>query len=187
MNRLIAVLTVLAVAVGVPPRARAQTSQPKKPTPPAKVQRAQQAKVLRAKLAPVREDVAAYGGYTGKAQLVINKRNAKVSLHLKGLVPGATYTWALLKSDEPAADCSTGTAVPRMKYKRLKAGPKGNANSTGFAKKFALDRDATYQVAVYQAGQPTEVLLCGTFKAKSKKAKKKPAKKHSSKGKARKG
>ena len=178
MNRIIALLTVLAVAIGVPAVAVAKTSKTKKPTP--------RAKVLRATLAPVREDVAAYGGYTGKAQLVINKRNAKVSLHLKGLVPGATYTWALLKSDEPAADCSTGTPVSKMKYKRLKAGPKGNANSTGFAKKFSLDRDATYQVAVYQAGQPTEVLLCGTFKAKSKKAKK-PSKKHASKGKARKG
>ena len=108
----------------------------------------------------------------GKAHMTANKRNAKVSLHLKGMVPRATYTWAVVQGTDAATVCADGTPVTGLKYKRLKAGRKGNANSKAFSKKraFTFDKTATYAVVVYQAGTTDEVLLCGILKGKSKKA-----------------
>jgi len=130
------------------------------------------AKVLRATLKPVRADVLAYTAMRGKAQMVANKRNAKVSLHLKGMVPRATYPWALVKGTDKATVCADGTPVTGFKYRKLKAGKRGNANSKGSSKKgaFTFDTSARYAVVVYQAGTTDEVLLCGVLKRKHHKS-----------------
>ena len=163
MKRTLAVVIGLAAAA-VPSAALAHSSHGHSHHPAHK---------LRATLKPVQADVAAYTAMRGKADLLANKRNAKSSLHLKGMVAKATYTWAVV-----LGDCTTNTPLTGWKYKRLRAGHHGNANSTGFAKKgaFTWDPSATYSVVVYQAGTTSDVLLCGTFKAKAKK-------KHSSHGK----
>jgi hypothetical protein len=138
------------------------------------------AKVLRATLTPVRADVAAYTNMRGKAQMTANKHNAKVSLHLKGMVPGATYPWAVVQGTDPSTVCSDGTPVVGFKYRKLKAGKRGNANSKASSKKraFTFDKTATYAVVVFQAGTTDEVLLCGVLKGKkAHKQNKGPAKK----------
>jgi hypothetical protein len=131
------------------------------------------AKTLKATLKPVRADVAAYSGMSGKADMVANKRNAKVNVHLRGLVPGASYGWAVVKGDSADTVCASGTPLANWKYKPalLKAGKKGNANGAASSKhnKFRYDSSATYAVVVYQTGTANEVLLCGVFKGKSKK------------------
>jgi hypothetical protein len=129
------------------------------------------AKVRWATLKPVRADVAAYTDMRGKAQMTANRHNAKVSLHLKGMVPGATYPWAVAQGTDPATVCADGTPVTGLKYRKLKAGKSGNANSKAYSKKraFTFDKTATYAVVVYQAGTTDEVLLCGVFKGKKPK------------------
>jgi hypothetical protein len=155
MNRTLVLSTALAVAVGIPAASAVGHGS-------------HRAKVLRATLKPVRADVAAYTNMRGKAQMTANKRNAKVSLHLKGMVPGATYPWAVVKGTDRATVCADGTAVAGFKYRKLKAGKKGNANSKASTKKgaFTFDKTAKYAVVVYQAGTTDEVLLCGVLKRK---------------------
>jgi hypothetical protein len=162
MNRTVVLLTALAVAVAIPTASAVGHGK----------HGSHRAKVLRATVKPVRADIAAYTNMRGKAQMTANKRNAKVSLHLKDMVPGATYTWAVVQGTDAATVCADGTPVTGFTYRRLKAGRKGNANSKASAKKgaFTFDKTATYAVVVYQAGTTDEVLLCGVLKAKSKKA-----------------
>src|SRR5205823_3267074 len=104
----------------------------------------------------------------GKAQMTANKRNAKVSLHLHGMVPRTTYPWAVVQGADATTVCADGTKVAGFKYRRLKSGRSGNANSKAWTKKraFTFDSTAKYAVVVYQAGTTDEVLLCGVFKAK---------------------
>ena len=170
MNRFFVLLVTLALAL-----APAGALAAKKHSKSKGGKSAHRAKVLRAKLAPVREDVAAYTDMRGKAQMVANKRKAKVSLHLKGMVPSTLYTWTVA-----TGECDSATPLAGFKYRKLKSGPKGNANSKAWSKKgqFKYDSATTYSVLVYQAGTTTdEVLLCGEFKVKSKKAKKHSKKK----------
>ena len=162
MNRNLVLSAVLAVAVGIPTASAVGHGN----------HGSHRAKVLRASLKPVRADVFAYTNMRGKAQMVANKHNAKVSLHLKGMVPHATYTWAIVKGTDSATVCADGTPVTGLKYRKLKAGKKGNANSKASTKKgaFTFDKTARYAVVVYQAGTTDEVLLCGVLKGKTKKA-----------------
>lgn len=127
------------------------------------------ATVLRATLKPVQGDIANYTNMRGRAQLVANKRNAKVSLHLRGMVARTTYTWAVVKGTDPATVCASGTPVTGLTYKRLRSNRSGNANSKAYARRraFAFDKTATYAVVVYQTGT-TQPLLCGVFKGRAK-------------------
>jgi hypothetical protein len=167
MNRTLLLSTALAVVVGIPTATAVGHGK----------HGSHRAKVLRATLKPVRTDVAAYTNMRGKAQMTANKRNAKVSLHLKGMVPHATYPWAVVQGTDKATVCADGTPVAGFKYRKLKAGRKGNANSKAYTKKgaFTFDKTATYAVVVYQAGTTDEVLLCGVLKGKHHKS---SAKKH---------
>src|SRR4051812_10554223 len=141
---------------------------------------ANRAHKLHAKLTAVRADVAAYGGMSGKGDLTTNKRNAKSSVHLKGMVPGTTYTWAVVQGTDAATVCSSGTPLANWKYRSLHAGKHGNANSHGHAKHntFKYDSTATYAIVVYQAGTTNEVLLCGVLHPKSKHSKHAKSKGH---------
>jgi hypothetical protein len=123
------------------------------------------AKVRWATLKPVRADVAAYTAMRGRAQLTANRRNTKVSVHLKGMVPRTTYPWAVVQGTDKATVCADGTPVTGFKYRTLRSGKKGNANSKASAKKgaFTFDKTAVYAVVVYQTGTTDEVLLCGVF------------------------
>src|SRR6266542_2223266 len=111
MKRSLIVIAALAVAAVSPTAASANS----------------RAHTLKANLKPVRADVAAYGGMSGKGDLVANKRNAKSSVHVHGLVPGATYTWAVVQGTDAATVCTAGTPLAKWTYRKLKAGPHGNA------------------------------------------------------------
>ena len=167
MKRILVLTTAVAVAAGVPAGAVAKPEKDKKPTP--------RAKVLRTTLEPVGAD-AAYSAMRGRSTLVINKRNASAVLRLKGM-PAGDYSWAILSSEAAAGACD-GTPVSSFKYRKLRARPSGVANSTAKAKKFSLDRDASYAVVV--RGADGSDLLCGTYAPKGKKGKK-PSKKPSKK------
>ena len=162
MKRILVLSTALACAVGIPTSTAAGHGD----------HGSHRAKVLRAKVKPVQADVAAYTAMRGKARMTANRRNANVSLHLKGMVAGATYRWAVVKGTDDVTVCADGTPVAGFKYRRLKAGMKGNANSKSSTKKgaFTFDKTAVYAVVVYQAGTTDEVLLCGVLNSKPKKA-----------------
>ena len=119
------------------------------------------AKVQRATLAPV----APYGMGSGRAQMVANKHNAKVSLHVKRLTPNTAYDWAVL-----LGTCESGTPVSGLTYKALRTNDSGNGSAKASSKKnaFAFDKTATYSIVVYNAGT-TDQVLCGEFKPKKKK------------------
>ena len=141
-------------------------------------------KVLRATLKPTTAEIKAYTAYTGKAQMVANKHNAKISIHLRNMVAGATYPWAVV-----TGSCD-GPAVSGLKYKTLKARKSGIANAKGYAKKkgFTFDSSKQYFVVVRPPGAAAGALLCGELKGKTHHPKHtKPAKTKTSKPKAKSG
>jgi hypothetical protein len=164
MTRTLTLLAALALAAA--PATAAATNDHGKPR--------HKAKVLRAKLKPTTPEIKAYTAYTGKAQMVVNKHNAKISIHLKHMVAGATYPWAVVTKS-----CD-GTAVTGLKYKKLKARKSGVANAKGSAKKkgFTYDKAATYFVVVRAPGTTSGALLCGELKAVKKKSSSKTKGKH---------
>jgi len=150
--------------------------------------------VFKARIAPVVYGAdQAYTGIEGKAQLVDNKRNDKVSIHMKGLTPGVTYPWHVhVIANAPAgtnpceANAPQGPIVTAFTYKTLKANKSGNANAKGSGKTFRANLTDLYYVNVHDpaTGAP---IACGILKPtkKTKVALKKAAakKKAQSKGK----
>ena len=101
-------------------------------------------------------------GNFGKAQLVDNKRNDKLSVHIRRVAAKTTYTYKLQEGvcKEGAAG---GTDVAGFKYKPLKTNRKGVGNSTARSKTFTAKRDVKYSVVVYGGG---EVVLCAQLRTK---------------------
>src|SRR3954471_5418256 len=98
-----------------------------------------------------------YGTATSaKVRLVDNKRNDKLSVHVRRVAAKTTYTYKLVQGvcKEGAAG---GTDVAGFTYKPLKTNRKGVGNSTARSKTFTAKRDVKYSVVVYGGGQ---VVLC---------------------------
>jgi hypothetical protein len=181
VKKLLAVIAVLSLA-GVVPAAVAHKGKDKGK---------HHAYVFKAKLQPVVYGAdQMYSGIRGKAQLVDNKRNDKVTLHMKGLTPGTTYPWHVhVIEDAPAGTnpCAAlapqGPIVTDFKYRKLKANKSGNANAKGSGKTFRANLEDLYYVNVHDpiTGAP---ISCGVLKPtkKTKAALKKAAKKKAGKG-----
>jgi len=101
-------------------------------------------------------------GNFGKVQLVDNKRNDKLSVHVRRVAAKTTYTYQLVEGvcKEGAAG---GTEVGGFKYKPLKTNRKGVGNSTARSKTFTAKRGVTYSVTVSAGG---EVVLCAQLRTK---------------------
>jgi hypothetical protein len=101
-------------------------------------------------------------GNFGKVHLVDNKRNDKLSVHVRRVAAKTTYTYKLVTGvcKEGAAG---GTEVAGFKYKPLKTNRKGVGNSTARSKTFTAERDVKYSVAVYAGG---DVVLCAQLRTK---------------------
>ena len=101
-------------------------------------------------------------GNFGKAQLVDNGRNDKLSVHVRRLAAKTTYTYKLVTGvcKEGAAG---GAEVAGFKYKPLKTNRKGVGNSTARSKTFTAKRDVKYSVVVYAGG---DVVLCAQLRTK---------------------
>jgi hypothetical protein len=165
VKKLIAAIAVLSLAGGVP-AAVAHKGKDKG---------SHHAYVFKAKLQPVVYGAdQMYSGIRGKAQLVDNKRNDKVSLHMKGLTPGTIYPWHVhVIEDAPAgtdpckALAQQGPIVTAFNYKRLKANKSGNANAKGSGKTFRVDANDLYYVNVHdpETGAP---ISCGVLKPTKK-------------------
>jgi hypothetical protein len=101
-------------------------------------------------------------GNFGKVQLVDNKRNDKLSVHVRRVAAKTTYTYKLqvgtCKEGAPG-----GTAVAGWNYKPLKTNRKGVGNSTARSRSFTAQRGVTYSVAVLADEQ---VVLCAQLKTK---------------------
>jgi len=95
-------------------------------------------------------------GNFGKAQLVDNKRNDKLSVHIRRVAAKTTYTYKLQEGvcKEGAAG---GTDVAGFKYKPLRTNRKGVSNSTARSRTFSAKLGTKYEVGVYAGGQ---VALC---------------------------
>jgi hypothetical protein len=89
------------------------------------------AKVYRANLAPVAADATTP---TGRAHLVDGKKNNILTIHAKGLTPGATYPWHMHAfapgvADPCASGATPGPIVTAFTYPPLTANPAGNARA----------------------------------------------------------
>jgi hypothetical protein len=115
------------------------------------------AKVSKAKLTATEAVTAA--GVRGHAQLVDGRKRDKVSLHMKGLEPGETYTWHVHEGDSCTAD---GAESPGWTYRELKVRPSGNANAKGRSSSFEGDGD--FYVDVHS--QDGTVIACGVLERK---------------------
>lgn len=107
----------------------------------------------------------------GRAQLVDGKRNDKLSIHVRGLQAGQTYTWHVHQaaagvSNPCASPAADAASAPGWIYKPLIADPQGNANAQGRSFTFAADPAATYYVDVHMADG--SVLVCGVLHGKQK-------------------
>jgi hypothetical protein len=145
MKRLIALLIVPAVAL-VPGTALGKS----------------RAKVYKGTFTLVGADGDYVTGKFGKVQLVDNKRNDKLSVHIRRVAPKTTYTYRLQEGicKEGAAG---GTDVAGWTYKPLKTNRKGVGNSTARSKTFTAKRDVKYSVVVSAGG---EVVLCAQLRTK---------------------
>jgi hypothetical protein len=99
-------------------------------------------------------------GNFGKVQLVDNKRNDKLSVHVRRVAAKTTYTYKLVEGvcKEGAAG---GTEVAGFKYKPLRTNRKGVGNSTARSRTFSAKRDVKYSVVVSAGG---EVVLCAQLR-----------------------
>ena len=167
MKRSLLLVAGLSLAVGGPAAAVAAKPKPKKPSP--------RAKIYRATLKGATGADWNYSAISGRAQLVDGKKVDTLTITVKGLRPGNTYTWDLHEAVDPAAPCAShaGAAVTAFKYKTLRVNRAGNASSkaTAKAKKgtagFTVGTKA-YAVTVHHP-QTGEVILCGALNAKKKK------------------
>jgi hypothetical protein len=162
MRKVIA-LAIVAVFAGMP---AAASAHPKK------------AKVYRGSF----QLVGADGSYTrdsfGKAQLVVNKRNAKLSVHVRKLGSRVTYTFRLQSAAEACtAGAAGGTDVAGWKYRRdgvLVTNRHGVANSWAKARSFRVDRSVEYFVGVFDSSKRLVACAQLTKKHKAKKGHGKP-------------
>ena len=97
----------------------------------------------------------------GRAHLLDGRKRDKVSLHVKGLEPGATYLWEVR---EGACDDEAATASEGWTYRDLKVRESGNANAKGRSATFSADREDDVSVAVTL--EDGTVVACGDFERK---------------------
>jgi hypothetical protein len=143
MKRLIALLVVPAVML-VPSTASAHS----------------RAKVYKGTFTLVGADGDYVTGGFGKVQLVDNRRNDKLSVHVRRLAAKTTYTYKL-QEGTCKAGAPGGTDVAGFKYKPLRTNRKGVGNSTARSRTFSAKRGAKYEVVVYAGG---EVALCAQLR-----------------------
>jgi len=138
-----------------------------KPKPPKPSPRAH---VYWANLGPVA--VGPYGeipSTRGRAQLVDGKRNDKLSIHVRGLQAGQTYTWHIHKAaagvaDPCASPAATAASAPGWIYRPLTANTSGNGDSQARSFTFSADPAGTYYVDVHMGDG--SVLVCGVLHGK---------------------
>src|SRR3954447_21331907 len=126
----------------------------------------------RASLAPVKPAASTAGvvQVRGKAQLVDGKRNNKVSLHVRGLAPRATYIWHI----HQGSCAATGAPLPGWTYRSqdgagngtLTTNHSGGANTKARSDTFNADPAQAYSVNVHVAattnGLPAgAIVACG--------------------------
>src|SRR3954447_421388 len=91
-------------------------------------------------------------GNFGKVQLVDNRRNDKLSVHVRRLAAKTTYTYKL-QEGTCKAGASGGTDVAGFKYRPLRTNRKGVGNSTARSRTFSAKRGTRYEVVVYAGGK----------------------------------
>jgi hypothetical protein len=126
--------------------------------------------------------VAAIGdaAVRGQAKLVDGKRD-KVQLHVKGLEPGAAYTWSV-RSAAGDGDACSGEAVDAFEYGDLTARRHGNSKARSRSREFSAEDGTSYAVVVTDA-DGTDV-ACGELLSKAdRRAAKREAKKAHGNGK----
>lgn len=160
MRKLTALLAMGALAF-VPAGALAAKPKPKKPSP--------RAKVFRANFKAVGAD----GLYTsvrfGKAQLVDGRKHDKLTIHLRRLAPRTTYGFSVRKAPDGTRPCvpgaSAGTPAGTWTSRRpLRTNAAGNANRKARSNDFKSEAGAKYFVAI--TSQAGVTVACGALKRK---------------------
>jgi hypothetical protein len=116
---------------------------------------------FRAVLQPVG---ATSSGPTGRADLNDGKKKDEISIHMRGLQGGTTYTWHLHRQIVCIAAPCDPPQEPGWIYEPLTAKKHGNAEAKGASFTFAAQPGATYVVDVHAPNG--DVVAQGTFTAK---------------------
>jgi hypothetical protein len=123
----------------------------------------------------------------GKAQLVDGKKHDKISIHLRGLTPGGTYSWHIHKAASTTDPCMPTTPMVvtpygDWTYGPLVANPHGNASAKATSATFDNRADpGPFYVDVHQADGT--VVACGVLKPKHSHADKHFQPRHDTEGK----
>lgn len=160
MNRLVTGVAIASIALATTISGAAAEPHPPKPKP----KPSPRAYVFRATLQPA--SVGPYAllpGVRGQAQLVDGKKNNKISIHVRGVLPGATYTWHIHRQVVCVTAPCPPLDVPGWTYGTLKANGSGEANAKGTSSTFEAQPGATYLVDVHVSSG--EVLAQGVLKA----------------------
>ena len=124
----------------------------------------------------------------GKAQLVDGKKRNKISVHVRPLQPGTTYSWQIHRAanatDDPCAPTTPVIVAPYgdWSYGPLVANEAGNASAKGTSATFDSRADpGPFYVDVHLPDGT--VVACGVLSAKHKHATKHQGRRHDTQGK----
>jgi hypothetical protein len=90
-------------------------------------------------------------GPSGRAELNDDKKNDRLTIHMRGLQPNATYSWHLRRQIVCIAAPCTPPEEPGWIYEPLTANNAGNAEAHGASYTFSADPAGTYLVDVQDA------------------------------------
>jgi hypothetical protein len=160
MKRILALFALLSLALALPAAAPAKKKQKHSH---------HRAKVLKGSFRAVGADGAYTDKKFGRAQLVDNRKRDKLSVHLRGLAPRATYTFALYSVAKGQPRCeegaSGGTQESAFAPKSKRTNKRGNLNAKQRSKTFKARAARRYFVLVSEGAQP---IACAKLKGKRK-------------------
>ena len=109
----------------------------------------------------------AFSPLAGKAQLTDNKRKDKVQVHVRSLVPGAAYTWALHRAPAGTDPCAAPESAPvaGFTYRPAVADAEGHVTSQGRSSGYSYDAESVDYVTVLDPAGA--VVACAVLKTKA--------------------
>ena len=181
MNRLLALIALLALALAVPAGATAAKSTTKSKTT-----------TYKGSFRLVGSDGAYTDKKFGKAQLQDHRKKDKLQVHVRRLAKRTTYQFALYSVPKGTPVCqegaSGGTQESAFAPKTRKTNSAGNFNSKQRSKTFKADTAKRYFVLVSttaSAASAGEPVACAALSSKKEKKAKAKAKSKQGKGKGK--
>ena len=109
----------------------------------------------------------AFSPLAGKAQLTDNKRRDKVQVHVRGLVSGTAYSWALHRTQAGGHPCAAPASAPLagFTYRAAVADAEGHVSTQGRSSSYSYDAESVDYVTVLDPAGA--VVACAVLKTKA--------------------